>query len=187
MEATGEESLLKAIRPPRLEDAGLEDCALSAEAIKEAFLRAANSLRSGASSILTDNPREDEDQEDDDDVCIQDPGPSGGILSDKLVGVWPAPEHPRPCGSGINEGGGLPEVLGDEAAVDITDAMNSGKDLDGDRVLGAEVPEGGGKSCVDGLQGLKIEEKPDEDTAAGRNEEDQGKEDEQPILVGTYI
>lgn len=37
---------LEAIRPPRLEDAGLEDCALPPEAIQEAFFRAANSVQS---------------------------------------------------------------------------------------------------------------------------------------------
>ncbi|KAM0938381.1 hypothetical protein DsansV1_C23g0177601 [Dioscorea sansibarensis] len=34
------------ILPPRLEDAGLEDCALPPDAIREAFARAADSLKS---------------------------------------------------------------------------------------------------------------------------------------------
>ncbi|CAL5443954.1 unnamed protein product [Camellia sinensis] len=52
MEATREvEDLLDKIRPPRLEDAGLEDSALPPESIHEAFLKAASAVGSRAASI----------------------------------------------------------------------------------------------------------------------------------------
>ncbi|KAJ4972073.1 hypothetical protein NE237_005172 [Protea cynaroides] len=81
------DELLLPIQPPRLEDAGLEDCT-APEAIKEAFLKAAKYISSPASSILTNA----EDKEDDDKSCIQDPTPSDGKLSDTLVGMSPASE-----------------------------------------------------------------------------------------------
>ncbi|KAL7162458.1 hypothetical protein ACSBR2_042865 [Camellia fascicularis] len=53
MEATREveEGLLDKIRPPRLEDAGLEDSALPHESIRKAFLKVASTVSSPAASI----------------------------------------------------------------------------------------------------------------------------------------
>ncbi|KAH7651466.1 hypothetical protein IHE45_20G059200 [Dioscorea alata] len=61
---TTEESLgeMLAIRPPRLEDAGLEDCALPPDKIREAFARAADSLKSRLAIAS------DEDESDDNDA-----------------------------------------------------------------------------------------------------------------------
>ncbi|KAL9681083.1 hypothetical protein QQ045_012864 [Rhodiola kirilowii] len=47
MEAPPDQNpLLAEIRPPRIEDAGLEDCALSPNSIREAFLKAATAVGS---------------------------------------------------------------------------------------------------------------------------------------------
>ncbi|OVA10660.1 hypothetical protein BVC80_59g52 [Macleaya cordata] len=91
MEAAKEEGgLLNTIRPPRLEDAGLEDCALSHESIKEAFFKAANSLRSLAGTDV---------ESDSDDHCIEDKTlpPNNGGLSDSLIGVAPTSDPPASC------------------------------------------------------------------------------------------
>ncbi|XP_058074351.1 uncharacterized protein LOC131223080 [Magnolia sinica] len=171
MKATEEEGLLNMIRPPRLEDAGLEDCALAPEAIKEAFLKAASSVRTQAKSIFPAD-----DNEIDGGCCVNDPGPSNGELRDVLTQV--PPEDPKPCGEA--EKGGLPEVSG--VKVIVVGVEGGGAS---DRVLGAAVPEweerkGG---CVEGLlEGLEI----------GENEDfgDEGSEDEKEdktILAEAYI
>ncbi|GAA0149271.1 hypothetical protein LIER_08495 [Lithospermum erythrorhizon] len=58
MESTEEASFHK-VQPPRLEDAGLEDCALPPEAIHEAFLKAAMSTR----PIISDSDDDEDDDE----------------------------------------------------------------------------------------------------------------------------
>ncbi|KAJ0986275.1 hypothetical protein J5N97_004631 [Dioscorea zingiberensis] len=60
-ESLGEMLKGMAIQPPRLEDAGLEDCALPPDAIREAFARAADSLKSRLIAAT------EEDESDDDD------------------------------------------------------------------------------------------------------------------------
>lgn len=122
MEATKEGTgLLDQIVPPRLEDAGLEDCALPPDLIKEAFLKAASAVKSRATSIFSD---EDESAE-----CVQDPWPEGAkFASDKLVGVPPVPgasdalvgiemgkETPGSCVA--EKGGGVVEEDGDKVVV----------------------------------------------------------------------
>ncbi|XP_052180420.1 uncharacterized protein LOC127793755 [Diospyros lotus] len=89
MEATKEgEDLLDAIRPPRLEDAGLEDCALPPESIQEAFLKAAAALGSRSPSIFAT-------PDDESDDC--------------LAGVGEAVECSPPPGScAAEKSGGLP-------------------------------------------------------------------------------
>ncbi|KAF2323413.1 hypothetical protein GH714_035351 [Hevea brasiliensis] len=59
-ESTG---LLLKILPPRLEDAGLEDCTLPLESIKEAFFKAASAIKSGTTSSFSDEEEDD---------CVQD-------------------------------------------------------------------------------------------------------------------
>ena len=140
--------LLHTIRPPRLEDAGLEDCALPPDSINEAFLKAATAVRSRAASILT----ADNDEEDDDDGCLNDPWPTATDNYDALL--TPEVETPDACGN--RKGGGIPEVMGDEAGAGVTDAIKA--EENSDKVVGAELPEEG-KECMDALQGLKIGEK----------------------------
>ncbi|XAR67713.1 hypothetical protein NMG60_11002589 [Bertholletia excelsa] len=179
MEATsGVEDLLSKIRPPRLEDAGLEDCALPPESIKEAFLKAATAVGSRAASIFGES--EDDDEE---GCCMKDPWPEAVESSDTLVGISEGIEPPS--GSCSNEkGGGLPDVVGDEVAAGLTEAKEMV-----DKVVGApDVPEGE-KACVDGLRGLKIGDQGDGKGEKSENGDEDKKdgEEERPILVETFV
>ncbi|GFZ11792.1 hypothetical protein Acr_23g0001770 [Actinidia rufa] len=160
MEATGEvENLPEKIRPPRLEDAGLEDCALPPDSIKEAFLKAASAVRSRAASIFSAS-------DDEEGHCVSDPWPNVGEESDTLVGIRHGVDPPPgPCAS--EKGGGVPEVKADKLVV-----------------AGPEVAEG--KDCVDGLRGLKIGEGGGKKS---RNEEEseEERESERPILAEAYV
>ena len=180
MEVGEDASILGNLRPPRLEDAGLEDCALPPDAIKEAFLKAADAVRSRAASLLTTD-NDTGTVEDDGDSCVKNPSPSGGESIDALIGNSPVsdPYH-RPC-AGEKCPDGLPEVVGDEVAADVTEAEEKV-----DKVVGGIEVEEGGKSCVDGLQGLKIGEKNGDERNKSENDEED-EEDERPILVEGYL
>lgn len=163
MEATEEQQgsageLLHHIVPPRLEDAGLEDCALPPDSIKEAFLKAATAVKSRAASIFSD----DED-------CVKDPWPVSEGRSDAVVGSGTEAHPPGACGG---EKGGSVEVGGDEVVV-----VGDGEEKRDKVIVGGEdVREvGGDEACVDGLVGLEIAEK-----------KKKKKIDEGPILVGGY-
>ncbi|XP_031388302.1 uncharacterized protein LOC116201273 [Punica granatum] len=55
--------VLAEILPPRLEDAGLEDCALPLDSIHEAFLKAATAVGSrGGGAFASDDEDDDEDE-----------------------------------------------------------------------------------------------------------------------------
>ncbi|KAK6153693.1 hypothetical protein DH2020_013332 [Rehmannia glutinosa] len=143
MEATGEaESFVKLIEPPRLEDAGLEDCALPPESLKEAFLKAASAVR----SIISASGDEGENQ----GRCVEDPWEE---VSDTLVGITEGVSGPSE-GCAVEKGGGFVEAPGDKVAV------GSGGDAETkvDAVVGPGLAEGG-EACVDGLQGLEIGER----------------------------
>uniref|UniRef100_A0A0E0B275 Uncharacterized protein n=1 Tax=Oryza glumipatula TaxID=40148 RepID=A0A0E0B275_9ORYZ len=81
------------VQPPRLEDAGLEDCALPPESIVEAFSLAAMAV----SSRLAHFSLSDDDDDDEDLLlpprgggaggCVDDSGPTCGAIPDALVGV----------------------------------------------------------------------------------------------------
>ncbi|KAK3219786.1 hypothetical protein Dsin_013756 [Dipteronia sinensis] len=156
MEATKEGTgVLNNILPPRLEDAGLEDCALPPDSIKEAFLRAASAVSSRASTLF-----HDDDDDDDPASCVDDPWPAAAkdAASDTVVGVPPVPEAPGPCG--VLKGDGVVEEGEDKVVV----------------VGGGDLEEGkGGDGCVEGLKGLSIEE----EEKKGKEE----KESEKPTLV----
>ncbi|KAG0492085.1 hypothetical protein HPP92_005182 [Vanilla planifolia] len=74
------EEKLESIRPPRLEDAGLEDCALSPESIMEAFSRAAVSLKYSDDSVFSIAV----DDDDHGDGCVQDASPTNCQIPDKI-------------------------------------------------------------------------------------------------------
>ncbi|EYU24700.1 hypothetical protein ABFS82_04G101000 [Erythranthe guttata] len=136
MEAAGEaESFLDKIKPPRLEDAGLEDCALPPESIREAFLKAASAVRSFISA-----------SDDEGEGCVEDPWEDA---SDTLVGITDGVAGPSE-GCAVEKGGGLTEAPGDKVAVGSGD-----EEAKVDAVVGPGLPEGG-EACVDGLQGLEI-------------------------------
>ncbi|XP_050234013.1 uncharacterized protein LOC126682397 [Mercurialis annua] len=176
MEATKEQEsagLLSKILPPRLEDAGLEDCALPPDSIKEAFLKAASAVKSRATSVFTS------DSEDEGTDCVQDPWPDkanessddviGGnppesAAPDSLVGVESGKEAPGPCV--VEKGGG--DVEG------------------GDRVVvgGGDVEEREeDNGCVvDGLKGLKIGV-----GETGGDDVEEEEEGERPILTEGFV
>ncbi|KAA8541794.1 hypothetical protein F0562_022946 [Nyssa sinensis] len=179
MEATREaDGLLDKIRPPRIEDAGLEDCALPPESIREAFLKAATAVGSRAASIFSASGDENDNSECN---CVNDPWPAAKESSDTLVGIKPEAEPSGPCAA--EKGGGMPEVLGDEVAANFADAEERA-----DKVVGLDVPKGGEEACVDGLQGLKIGEKVtlDKDKNLNDDDGDEEREGERPILAEAY-
>ncbi|KAL0010446.1 hypothetical protein SO802_005554 [Lithocarpus litseifolius] len=170
-----EGGLLNQILPPRLEDAGLEDCALPPDSIKEAFLRAATAVKSRASSIFAT------DLDDDEGNCVEDPWTTAGA-NDTLVGL--SPEHEDEADSGPcakEKGNGVPEVCPDDVVVG-GEAEKRGSDV----VVvvgggGAGVRDGGGKACVEGLQGLKI----GEEVKNGGNDEQEGEK--KPTLTEGFV
>ncbi|KAK3034550.1 hypothetical protein RJ639_033796 [Escallonia herrerae] len=99
--------LLEKIRPPRLEDAGLKDCALPSESIKEAFLKAATAVKS---TIFSPS----EDDEEPQGKCVNDPSPTLEDPSDALLGIKSEGEPQGSCGI---EKGRLPDDVGNEVAI----------------------------------------------------------------------
>ncbi|GER44998.1 RNA-binding (RRM/RBD/RNP motifs) family protein [Striga asiatica] len=167
-----EESFLDLIKPPRLEDAGLEDCALPPESIKEAFLKAASAVR----SIISSSGDKDEGGV----RCVEDPWEDS---SDALVGITEGTTGPTE-GCIVEKGGGLTEAPGDRVSV-------GGGDEKSDAVVVPGAEEGGGEAaCVDGLQGLEIGEKGKGnlgkkigETDCDVDEDEEKRADNTPILV----
>jgi hypothetical protein len=168
MEATETaQGLLEKIIPPRLEDAGLEDCALPPELIKEAFFKAADAVKSRAASILSP-----------DGDCVNNPWPDVKDPSDNLVGITPVTESKGPCS--VEKGSKVPE----SAAEDVTVGLTDGEEDSGDKLVGIDVPEGG-ESCVEGLQGLKIGDEKKKESLKN-NDDDEEEGEKRPILVEGY-
>ncbi|XP_062194746.1 uncharacterized protein LOC133897931 [Phragmites australis] len=138
------------ILPPRLEDAGLEDCALPPESIAEAFSLAAMAV----SSRLGRLPLSDSDEEEEECLlavprgggCVDDAGRARGAVPDALI-------------TGGGGDGGADEVLvvggGDGGGSDKV--VVSGRGEEEDRVV--VVGEGRGKKklgkdegCVEGVR-----------------------------------
>uniref|UniRef100_A0A803LND9 Uncharacterized protein n=1 Tax=Chenopodium quinoa TaxID=63459 RepID=A0A803LND9_CHEQI len=131
MEVTGENlTLLQKIRPPNLEDAGLEDCALPPDLIKEAFLKAASAVGSRAASVFA------VDDDEIDGGCVSDPWIEKHAPSDALVGVEPEKSPPGACAAG--KGGAL---VGDgEAAGDVVVVgEKNGEEVEGEVVNAGEI------------------------------------------------
>lgn len=166
MEATS--GLLDTIKPPRLEDAGLEDCALPPEAIEEAFLKAANSIKCRAAAILY--PRDDDTDSIDHLDGLE---PSNGEIKDMLLGIPSG--GMEPCGTQKIDG--IPEMSSDQVLIGKENAEAS------DRLLGLEIPDNEEKACVEGIQGLEIGEKGND----VHDSEVEIKNGEQPILVEGFI
>ncbi|KAL1341168.1 hypothetical protein AAHE18_09G067300 [Arachis hypogaea] len=132
MESTKEQhGLLHQILPPRLEDAGVEDCALPPESIHQAFLKAAAAVKSAA-AIFSDDV--DETAGD----CVNDP--------------WPAAAEGTSDAKGCEEGGGEVKVSGGSSykVEEVVDEIVVGE--------GAKLGEGEEEPCIDELQGLGIED-----------------------------
>ncbi|XP_047336277.1 uncharacterized protein LOC124939862 [Impatiens glandulifera] len=158
MEAT--EDLLTKIRPPRLEDAGLEDCALPPESIKEAFLKAVTAVRSRPSFFFSES--DDESDTENVEGCVVDPWPETKESSDKLFGIRDGIDQPpsEPCSSG----GGVPEVVVGDDVAEVEELKKEEEIRD---------------ACVDGLKGLMIGERKE----LKKKDEDR----KEPTLVEGYI
>lgn len=94
------------IKQPKLENAGLEDCALPPDSIMEAFSRAASSLES---LIITDELHAGD--------SVHDPGPTNGEIPDALVGIDGGGNKAPACRGGGNATGRGEEGGGDRAVV----------------------------------------------------------------------
>ncbi|WOH10769.1 hypothetical protein DCAR_0730239 [Daucus carota subsp. sativus] len=150
------------ILPPRLEDAGLEDCALPPDSIREAFLKAASAVRS---SLLSQSDDED------DSTCVHNPWPSTGDSADALVGILSESSPPGSCAG--RKGGEVPENLGDKVVGGVSDDDVASVD----EVVGiGDVEEG--ECCVEELKGLGIGEK--------TKKKDDAKEPDKPGLTEGY-
>ncbi|XP_037464217.1 uncharacterized protein LOC119336325 [Triticum dicoccoides] len=75
------------IRPPRLEDAGLEDCALPPESIAKAFSLAALAVSSRLPHLPLSDDEDDVDPLAPRGGCVEDAGPTYGVIPDALVGA----------------------------------------------------------------------------------------------------
>ncbi|GAB4842216.1 hypothetical protein Ancab_012174 [Ancistrocladus abbreviatus] len=177
MEATREEhSLLDKIRPPRLEDAGLEDCALPPDSIKEAFFKAASAVSSRTASVLFHEEGEDEER-----GCVNDPWPTTrSPTSDAVVGLAPEANPPESCiaekgGALIGERDGAGDLVGERNAAEEEDENNKDEVV----VVGGGGQDGEFGKCVDGLQGLEI---------GGKGKREKKEEnDEKPTLIEDYF
>ncbi|KAI3674513.1 hypothetical protein L2E82_52213 [Cichorium intybus] len=124
MKATGEAdlgSLSEKIKPPRLEDACLEDCALPPDSIHEAFVKAATTVHS---QIFQDS--DDESQGD----CINDPWHVHGSSSDILAGIMTRADPTNSCAP--RKGEELTEATGDVV-------VTGGREDMPDKVVQSEV------------------------------------------------
>ncbi|XP_042755625.1 uncharacterized protein LOC122196594 [Lactuca sativa] len=180
MEATGEaniDSLLDKIKPPLLEDAGLEDCALPLDSIQEFFLKAATIVRSHIFHNFDDESEGD---------CINDPWPGNESGGDRLIGITTEVDPSGACAP--KKGGELSEMIGDDVVTFSREGMP-------DKVVESEVPEEAEKSCVDGLQGLKIGDKKVNGEIEGKksesgkklNEDDEEDDERIPVLAEVCI
>ncbi|RLM84955.1 uncharacterized protein C2845_PM04G15060 [Panicum miliaceum] len=144
------------IRPPRLEDAGLEDCALPPESIAEAFSLAAAAV----SSRLARSPLSDDEEDEEYRIpatrgggCVDDAGPARGATvpdADALV-----------VGGGGTGNGGADEVVvvGGGRGGGCEDAVvvgGRGEEQDGVVVVGegrrGDEKLGKEDGCVEGVR-----------------------------------
>lgn len=159
----GSNNIITSIIPPKLEDAGLEDCALSAEGIKEAFLKAAEAVKYKGFHVFHNGG------------CVEDAGPSNGEWTDSLQGNSQIPTEPDKSQSCVGSRvGGLVEE-GTDKLVDL------GEEGVQDDVIDAQLSikhPGEDGACVQGLEELE------EDGDRADNREEEGPT---PILAETYV
>ncbi|KAG7992432.1 hypothetical protein I3843_02G127500 [Carya illinoinensis] len=170
---------LHQILPPRIEDAGLEDCALPPDSIKEAFLKAATAVKSRAASIFTTSDDEETVTSFSEGGCVEDPWPRAAKgTQDTVVGASPEHEAPGPCatekGSGVPGVGGDHVVVGGEADVEERwDKVVVGEE---------EIASREGKACVEGLEGLEIGD--NVKNGDGDGDDERGDEKKQTLTEG---
>ncbi|PKA64331.1 hypothetical protein AXF42_Ash009552 [Apostasia shenzhenica] len=169
------EEILAAIRPPRIEDAGLEVCALPPDSIMEAFSRAAASLK----SVVVGDDGSDGGK------CVQDLGPSNGEIPDELVdtseGLLPGSRFCGLSGDEADRAGSEDEVVVagtgvGEWASDSVVIAGAGEEEEkrGESELGCK------RDCAEDGELL-----PGMDAGCGLREDDERKDE--PILVEDLI
>ncbi|KAL0910520.1 hypothetical protein M5K25_021511 [Dendrobium thyrsiflorum] len=175
------ERFIGAIRPPRLDGAGLEYCALPSKSIMEAFSRVAGSIKSHVAAAASLSGFADDSVDGEGGGCIQDPGPINGQIPDKLLGIGEMFPPALPlCGNG----GKQAEI--EDAKDDVVVIGAGGGEMDSGRVVvvGGAGYEGGKGGCTgDGelLPGVKNGQAHDGDL----DDDDEHKEG--PILVEGLI
>ncbi|CAM6088984.1 unnamed protein product [Calypogeia fissa] len=151
------------VRPPRLEDAGLEDTALPTHAIQEAFKRAADALQTApwhvqASTTVSNlgGVRADEEE------CAKSRGRGEDVQQEYFLhrNVSAALGEEESCvdtkaGGLVEEGHDL--VVGQDVGLYGSDKVEFGKE--------GGVPKLGDKGCVEGLTGDRGEDKDTTDEA----------------------
>lgn len=167
-----EAGLLHSILPPRFDDAGLEDCALPPDPIKEAFLKAATAVKSRLPSIF--NSDEDEDASGE---CVKDPWPEAEDRSNAVVEVLPETEFLGACSSEKGVETTL-EVGGDDVVV------GGGEEKNDEVFVAGDDLSKGDKACVKGVEGLDTGAKK-VDSDGGDNNEEQGEKG--PILTEVSV
>ncbi|MBA0594889.1 hypothetical protein Gorai_011778 [Gossypium raimondii] len=184
MEATREREttgLLDKILPPRLEDAGLEDCALPPDSIHEAFLKAASAVKSRAANIF-----HSDDEDEVERGCLDDPFPDKGKCSSDVLVSPPCPD----MSDAVVVGGGSSDPTSD-AVEGCVKEKGCGKEVEEGKDMVIVGGDGGeaadGKGCLDDeLKGLKI--KGEEKKKKNQNQEDDDeREKEKPILVEGFV
>jgi len=103
MEFQGDGGFLSSL-PPKLEDAGLEDCALPIEGIQEAFRIAAEKAQAAADGFKVSMKSKAEDI----GGCVLNPAPINGDLKDTTIeatGTKPADSCVEPHTGGLLEDG----------------------------------------------------------------------------------
>ncbi|KAL3700294.1 hypothetical protein R1sor_018316 [Riccia sorocarpa] len=153
-------------RPPRLEDAGLEDCALPVHAIQEAFRRAADAVSNISSAATGALSRKNEREPDNE--CIHNPGPTVGNWEDRCLGSSGTGTLGEKESCVEPKAGGLLEE-GHDVVVQGGEDIKTGKLVVGSET-GPKLGEGG---CVAGNDGEDVAE----------SKESQGG----PILIGAVL
>ncbi|XP_024525718.1 uncharacterized protein LOC112344687 [Selaginella moellendorffii] len=133
--------LLSSVKPPRIEDAGLEDTALSPDGIQEAFRLAAQKVRSAVFG--------DDDDEGSPGPCAEAPIPGYTQWEDALVDDAAREQQGREGRSCVDTlAGGLIE----EGRDVVVDGRRNGGGVEEDRVVEGEAagPRLGESGCVKG-------------------------------------
>ncbi|XWS20294.1 hypothetical protein CRYUN_Cryun31cG0088200 [Craigia yunnanensis] len=170
--------LLDKILPPRLEDAGLEDCALPPDSIHEAFLKAASAANSRVATFF-----HSDDEDEVEPGCLNDPFPDNGKCSSDILVSLPCPDIPDVVVVGGSSDPASDSVGGCVKEKESGREVVEGKDM---VVVGGDVGEAvDGKGCIDDeLKALKIGEK---EKKKNENQEEEERGKEKPIPVEGFV
>jgi hypothetical protein len=156
MELQGNAGFLSSM-PPKLEDAGLEDCALPIEGIQEAFRIAAGKAKAAADSFKVNMQSKVEDV----GGCISNPMPTSGDFKDTPIataGTTPGDSCVDVHTGGLLEDGkdAVVDPLGDAkedkliVGTDVEPKLGEDGCLQGDLLEPVGVPDASGVADNDG-------------------------------------